>query len=125
MVDAYIFDALRTPRGKGKQNGALHEVRAVELLTAVLRTMQERHNLDTSQVDDGIFGCVTPIEDQGGNIAKTADYNQHCRGLSSTTASHNEEIPSHVRDQTFRWLLELAGRLGLYGFARIALPEYL
>ena len=72
MVDAYIFDALRTPRGRGKQNGALHEVRAVELLTAVLSTMQERHNLDTSQVDDGIFGCVTPIEDQGGNIAKTA-----------------------------------------------------
>lgn len=72
MIDAYIFDALRTPRGKGKSTGALHEVRAIELLTTVLKELQHRHNLDTAQVDDGIFGCVTPIEDQGGNIAKAA-----------------------------------------------------
>ncbi len=72
MIDAYIFDALRTPRGKGKSSGALHEVRAIELLTTVLKELQHRHNLDTAQVDDGIFGCVTPVEDQGGNIAKAA-----------------------------------------------------
>ena len=72
MIDAYIFDALRTPRGKGKSTGALHQVRAIELLTTVLKEMQCRHKLDTAQVDDGIFGCVTPIEDQGGNIAKAA-----------------------------------------------------
>lgn len=72
MIDAYIFDALRTPRGKGKSTGALHQVRAIELLTTVLKEMQNRHKLDTSQVDDGIFGCVTPVEDQGGNIAKAA-----------------------------------------------------
>ena len=72
MIDAYIFDALRTPRGKGKSTGALHQVRAIELLTTVLKEMQNRHNLDTAQVDDGIFGCVTPVEDQGGNIAKAA-----------------------------------------------------
>ena len=72
MIDAYIFDALRTPRGKGKSTGSLHQVRAIELLTTVLKEMQCRHNLDTAQVDDGIFGCVTPVEDQGGNIAKAA-----------------------------------------------------
>ena len=72
MIDAYIFDALRTPRGKGKSTGALHQVRAIELLTTVLKEMQCRHHLDTAQVDDGIFGCVTPVEDQGGNIAKAA-----------------------------------------------------
>lgn len=72
MVDAFIFDALRTPRGKGKPTGALHEVRAIELLTTVLKELQLRHQLDTAEVDDGIFGCVTPVEDQGGNIAKAA-----------------------------------------------------
>lgn len=72
MVDAYIFEALRTPRGTGKQSGSLHQVRAIELLTTVLNELRERHQLDTSQVDDGIFGCVTPVEDQGGNIAKAA-----------------------------------------------------
>ena len=70
--EAYIFEALRTPRGRGKQQGALHEVRAVTLLSSVLKALQQRHSLDTAQIDDGIFGCVTPVDDQGGNIAKTA-----------------------------------------------------
>jgi acetyl-CoA C-acetyltransferase len=72
MKEAFIFEALRTPRGKGKPDGALHQVRSVELLALVLQGLQKRLDLDTSQVDDGIFGCVTPIDDQGGNIAKTA-----------------------------------------------------
>ncbi len=83
--EAYIFDALRTPRGRAKTTGALHEVRAVELLGSVLQTLQERHALDTSQVDDGIFGCVTPVDDQGGNIAKTAllfaGWHEHVGGM--------------------------------------------
>ena len=72
MIDAYIFDALRTPRGKGKPTGKLYEVRAIDLLTDALRELKRRNNLDTSEVDDGIFGCVTPIDDQGGNIGKAA-----------------------------------------------------
>jgi acetyl-CoA C-acetyltransferase len=72
MVDAYIYDALRTPRGKGKHKGSLYEVRAIDLLSDVLKELQRRHNLDTAQVDDGIFGCVSPIDDQGGNIGKAA-----------------------------------------------------
>jgi acetyl-CoA C-acetyltransferase len=55
MTDAYIFDAVRTPRGKGTQSGKLHEVRAIDLLTDALRELQRRNKLDTAQVDDGIF----------------------------------------------------------------------
>ena len=72
MTEAYIFDALRTPRGKGKPSGALYEVRAIDLLSDVLKELQRKNDLDTAQVDDGIFGCVTPLEDQGGNIGKAA-----------------------------------------------------
>jgi len=70
--EAYIFDAVRTPRGKGKKTGSLHEVRPIELLTTVLNALQERNNLDTSQVDDCLIGNNAPIGEQGGNIARTA-----------------------------------------------------
>jgi acetyl-CoA C-acetyltransferase len=70
--EAYIFDALRTPRGKGKKNGTLHEVTPIDLVATLMRQMQQRHNLDTSQVDDIVLGCVTPIGEQGADIARTA-----------------------------------------------------
>jgi len=69
---AYIYDAVRTPRSKGKADGALHEVKPIALIAGLLRELQSRHNLDTSQVDDVILGCVTPVKDQGTNIAKCA-----------------------------------------------------
>lgn len=72
MSEAYIFDAIRTPRGRGKKNGSLHEVAPVNLVAGLLRAMKERNGLDTKHVEDVILGCVTPIGDQGGNIAKTA-----------------------------------------------------
>lgn len=72
MSEAYIIDAIRTPRGKGKKDGSLHEVKPISLLTMLLNELKERHNLDTSQVDDIVLGCVTPIGDQGADIAKTA-----------------------------------------------------
>lgn len=72
MSEAYIIDAIRTPRGKGKKDGSLHEVKPISLLTTLLNELKERHNLDTSQVDDIVLGCVTPIGDQGADIAKTA-----------------------------------------------------
>jgi acetyl-CoA C-acetyltransferase len=72
MPEAMIFDALRTPRGKGKRDGSLHEVKPISLLTGVLRELQQRHDLDTSQVDDVVMGCVTPVGEQGSCIAKTA-----------------------------------------------------
>ena len=69
---AYVFDAIRTPRGKGKESGALHEVKPVHLAAGLLREMQRRHNLDTSRVDGVVLGCVSPVCEQGGDIAKTA-----------------------------------------------------
>ncbi len=70
--EAYIFEAIRTPRGRGKKSGSLHEVRPIELVVTLMREMQQRQDLDTSQVDDVVLGCVTPIGDQGADIAKTA-----------------------------------------------------
>ncbi|WP_445576896.1 3-ketoacyl-CoA thiolase, Acetyl-CoA acetyltransferase [Pseudomonas sp. E141] len=72
MTEALIFDALRTPRGKGKADGALHSVKPVNLVGGLLTALQQRMGLDTSQVDDIVLGCVTPIGDQGADIAKTA-----------------------------------------------------
>ncbi|MGL4317563.1 MAG: acetyl-CoA C-acetyltransferase [Pseudomonas sp.] len=72
MTEAYIFDAVRTPRGKGKKDGALYSVKPVNLVAGLLRALQERNSLDTRQVDDIVLGCVTPVGDQGADIAKTA-----------------------------------------------------
>jgi acetyl-CoA C-acetyltransferase len=72
MTQALIFEALRTPRGKGKADGALHSVKPVNLVAGLLTALQQRTSLDTSQVDDVVLGCVTPIGDQGSDIAKTA-----------------------------------------------------
>lgn len=72
MTEAYIFDALRTPRGKGKKDGALYSVKPVQLVAGLLNALQVRNSLDTSQVDDIVLGCVTPVGDQGADIAKTA-----------------------------------------------------
>ena len=70
--EAMVFDAIRTPRGRGKSSGSLYEVKPISLLTGVLKELQERHKLDTSQVDDVVMGCVTPVGEQGSCIAKTA-----------------------------------------------------
>jgi len=72
MPEAYIYDALRTPRGKGKRGGALHEVKPVDLLSACLDSLRERHSLNPAEVEDTIIGCVTPVDDQGYNIAQAA-----------------------------------------------------
>lgn len=72
MSEAYIIDAIRTPRGKGKKDGSLHEVKPISLLTGLLNELRSRHKFDTSAVDDIVLGCVTPIGDQGADIAKTA-----------------------------------------------------
>ncbi|HTN29417.1 MAG TPA: acetyl-CoA C-acetyltransferase [Pseudomonas sp.] len=72
MTDAWIFDAVRTPRGKGKPDGALYSVKPVDLAAGLLRGLQARNDLDTAEVDDVLLGCVTPVGDQGADIAKTA-----------------------------------------------------
>ena len=70
--EALIFDAIRTPRGRGKASGALHEVKPVTLLTGLLDSLQKRNQFDTGEVDDVVIGCVTAVGDQGAVIAKTA-----------------------------------------------------
>lgn len=68
---AFIYDAIRTPRGKGKKDGSLHEIKPVALGATLLRELASRHDLDTSQVDDVVMGCVTPVGEQGSDVAKT------------------------------------------------------
>jgi acetyl-CoA C-acetyltransferase len=98
MVDAYIFDAVRTPRGKGKKDGSLHQATPVWLIASLLRALQSRHNLDTSLVDDVVLGCVTPVGEQGADVARTAvlaaDWAQTVAGvtLSRFCASGSEAV---------------------------------
>ena len=72
MTDAYIYDHVRTPRGKGKKDGALHQATPVWLLRTLLQALQQRNTLDTALVDDVVLGCVTPVGEQGADIARTA-----------------------------------------------------
>jgi acetyl-CoA C-acetyltransferase len=69
-MNAYLFDAVRTPRALAKENGALHSVSPIQLLAPLYRALQERNRLDTSLVDDVVLGCVTQTGEQGANIAK-------------------------------------------------------
>src|SRR5690242_20292463 len=72
MTEAFVYDAIRTPRGKGKKDGSLHEVKPVNLLAGVLGELQRRNDFDTAQVDDVVMGVVSPIGEQGSVIAKVA-----------------------------------------------------
>ena len=72
MADAFIFDALRTPRGRGRQGGALNQVTPIYLAATALRALRERNALDTSKVDDVVLGCVEPVGEQGADIARIA-----------------------------------------------------
>ncbi len=75
MTDAFIFDHVRTPRGRGRANGALHEITPIELATQVLQAIRDRNELDTSRVDDVVMGCVAPVGEQGADIARVAALN--------------------------------------------------
>ncbi len=72
MTDVFVYDHVRTPRGKGKSDGALHEVTALELATTTLRAIKARNGLDTSLVDDVVLGCVDPVGEAGSDIARVA-----------------------------------------------------
>ena len=85
MPDAFIYDHVRTPRGKGKPDGSLHEATALKLATTALQAIRARNNLDTHLVDDVILGCVDPVGEAGGDIARaaalSADYCDHVPGV--------------------------------------------
>jgi len=85
MQDCYIYDAVRTPRGRGRPDGALHEVPPLDLAAHVLRALRDRNNLDTSLVDDVVMGCVMPVGEQGSNVGRiaalNADYAETAAGV--------------------------------------------
>jgi acetyl-CoA C-acetyltransferase len=72
MADAFIYDHVRTPRGRGKSDGSLHEVTALALAASALTSLRERTRLDTKLVDDVVLGCVDPVGEAGGDIARAA-----------------------------------------------------
>ena len=82
---AFIYDAVRTPRSKGKPGGRLHEVKPIDLGAGLLRALQARHDLDTARVDDVVMGCVTPIGEQGSDVSKmivqNADWDESVAGV--------------------------------------------
>jgi acetyl-CoA C-acetyltransferase len=85
MTEAFVYDAVRTPRGKGRKDGALHEVTALELGTQVLTSIRDRNNLDTSLVEDVVYGVVDPVGEAGSNIARiavlNAEYSESTAGV--------------------------------------------
>ena len=85
MPEAFIYDHVRTPRGKGKSDGSLHEVTSLRLAETALRALKDRNDLDTKRVDDVVLGCVDPVGEAGGDIARAAalvaDYGNHVPGV--------------------------------------------
>jgi len=85
MTEAFVYDAVRTPRGRGKKDGSLHEVSTLSLATTALRAIKDRNNLDTHLVDDVILGCVDPVGEAGSDVARAAalnaDYGNHVPGV--------------------------------------------
>ena len=126
MTDCYIYDTVRTPRGKGKKDGALHEVTALELGTQVLKNIRDRNKLDTKMVDDVVFGCVDPVGEQGADIARlavlNADYadsvsgvqvNRFCAsGLEACNMAAGQ-IMSGQSDMTIGGGVESMSRVGM------------
>ncbi|CAN5411493.1 acetyl-CoA C-acetyltransferase [soil metagenome] len=83
MTTAYIYDAVRTPRGKGRADGALHEMTALSLAVQALQAIRDRNALDTALVDDVILGCVMPVGEQGSDIAR----------IAALVAGYDEQVP--------------------------------
>lgn len=84
MTDAYVYDHVRSPRGRGRPDGALHEITPIQLAAQVLAALRDRNTLDTALVDDVVLGCVTPLGEQGANLGRlsalTAGYAQTVAG---------------------------------------------
>ena len=144
MPEAYIYDAVRTPRGRGKKDGALHEVTTLNLATQVLKGIKERNKLDTAMVDDVVMGIVDPVGEAGGDIPRMAaicagygegvpgvQINRFCAsGLDSVNFAA-AEIMSGQHDMTVGGGVESMSRVGIGSSGgawpidpMIALPSY-
>jgi acetyl-CoA C-acetyltransferase len=144
MPDALIYDHVRTPRGRGKADGALHEVTALNLATQALAAVKARNNLDPALVDDVVLGCVDPIGEAGGDIARvaalTAGYgngvpgvqiNRFCASGLDAVNFAAAEIMSGQHDMTIGGGVESMSRIGIGASGgawsvdpAIALPSY-
>ena len=126
MPDAFIYDHVRTPRGRGKADGALHEVTALNLATQTLAAVKERNRLDPALVDDVVLGCVDPIGEAGGDIARvaalTAGYgdgvpgvqiNRFCASGLDAVNFAAAEIMSGQHDMTIGGVVESMSRVGI------------
>jgi acetyl-CoA C-acetyltransferase len=126
MTDCFVYDTVRTPRGRGKKDGALHEVTALELATQTLKAIRDRNDLDTETVDDVVLGCVDPVGEQGSDIARiavlNADYadsvagvqiNRFCAsGLEATNMAAGQ-VMSGQSDMTIGGGVESMSRVGM------------
>jgi acetyl-CoA C-acetyltransferase len=126
MADAFIYDHVRTPRGRGKPDGALHEVSTLNLATHVLKSVRDRNELDTSLVDDVVMGCVDPVGEAGSDIARAAvinaDYpdsvagiqvNRFCASGLDAVNLAAAEIMSGQHDMTIGGGVESMSRVGM------------
>jgi len=138
MAEAYIYDAMRTPRGKGKKNGSLHEITALQLATQALQAIRDRNNLDTANVDDVILGCVSPVGEQGADIARAAvinanyaestagvQINRFCASGLEATNMAAAKVMSGEADMAIGGGVEAMSRvpMGSDGGAMVADPE--
>jgi acetyl-CoA C-acetyltransferase len=126
MPDAFIYDHIRTPRGRGKQDGALHEVTALNLATQALAAIKDRNKLDPKRVDDVVLGCVDPVGEAGGDIARVAaicaDYgngvpgvqiNRFCASGLDAVNFAAAQIMSGQHDMTIGGGVESMSRVGI------------
>jgi len=126
MPDAFIYDHVRSPRGRGKVDGALHEVTALNLATQVLSAIKERNQLDPEQVDDVVMGCVDPIGEAGGDIARVAaimagygesvpgvQVNRFCASGLDAVNFAAAEIMAGQHDMTIGGGVESMSRIGI------------
>jgi acetyl-CoA C-acetyltransferase len=126
MAEAFIYDHVRTPRGRGKKDGALHEVSTVRLAAHALEAIRDRNGLDASLVDDVVLGCVDPVGEAGGDIARTAVFtagyphtvpgihvNRYCAsGLDAVNLAH-AAITSGQHDLVVAGGVESMSRVGI------------
>jgi acetyl-CoA C-acetyltransferase len=144
MTDAFIYDHVRTPRGRGKADGALHEVTALALATQALATLRTRNKLDPSLVDDVVLGCVDPVGEAGGDIARGAalcagygngvpgvQINRFCASGLDAVNFAAAEVMSGQHDMTVGGGVESMSRVGIGASGgawpvdpSIAIPSY-
>lgn len=126
MTDALIYDHVRTPRGKGKADGSLHEVTAVRLSETTLRAIQTRNNLDTTLVDDVILGCVDPVGEASADIARSAaiaagygftvpglQINRFCASGLDAVAAGAAQVMAGQKDMVIGGGVESMSRIGM------------